>query len=142
MTNFVIGLLVVQLLGGIYQLTFVLGAGQKLSNARATRLPDSAVIGHTMTSGAAAALWLGWVAFEEEAFIWATLATLVLTSVVGGFLFYRTEFRGPVIDRPAADLADVRVAEKQIPKLALHAHGAGALLLVVCVLLVGLGIVD
>ncbi|UMG92824.1 hypothetical protein [Nocardioides sp. TF02-7] len=142
MTNFLIGLLAVQLLGGLHQLTFVLGAGQKLSSARATRLPDAAVVGHVMLGGLAFALWLGWVMFDERAFAWMTLATVVLAAAVGGFMFHRTFFRSPVVDRPAADPADVRVAEKQIPAASLAVHGLGAAALILGTLLVALDVLD
>lgn len=141
MTNFVMGLLVVQLLGGVYQLSYVLGAGKRPSTARATRLPDPVVVGHPMAATVSTALWLGWMTMDERGFAWLTLVALLLTAAGGAFMFLRTAGRSPVVDRPAADPADVRVAEKQIPKVALAVHGLGALLLVGCVLLVALGVV-
>ena len=140
MTNFVMGLLIVQLLGGAYQLTFVLGAGQKLSNARATRLPDFVVVGHLTAALTATALWVVWMATHEDVFAWATLAVLLVTSAGGLFMFARTARQDSVVDRPAVDPADVRVAEKQIPATALAVHGLGAVVLLACVLLEALGV--
>jgi len=142
MSKFVIGLLIFQLLGGAYLLSFVLGAGQRLSNARATRLPDPVVFLHPSMALATTGLWVLWMATWDRGWAWAALAAVLLTVGGGLFLFLRTKQGGEMLDRPAADPADVRVAEKQIPGLAIAGHGLFAVTLVVCMLLVALGVVD
>lgn len=140
MSNLVMGLLVIQLVGGAYLFSFVMSAGQRHSSARATRLPGLMVFVHAVLGVAAVGLWVAWLETGEPAIAWTTLASLLL-SVGGGLLmFARTAGHDETIDRPmATDPADVRVAEKQIPASALMAHGGLALVLVVLVLLVALG---
>ena len=142
MSNFVMGLLLAQLLGGIYLMTFLWGAGQRSSNARATRLPDALVFVHPVLALAATSLWLVWMFDGERGWAWATFVTLLLTAAGGTVLFLKTRTGGRVLDVPAADPADVRVAEKQIPPIADHLHGLMGTVLVVCVLLVALGVLD
>ena len=139
MSNLVMGLLVVQLVGGAYLFSFVLGAGQRHSTARATRLPGLMVFVHAVLGVAAAGLWVAWLETGVAAIAWTTLGSLLL-SVGGGLLmFARTAGHEETIERFATDPADVRVAEKQIPAVALLGHGLLALVLVVLVLLVALG---
>jgi hypothetical protein len=139
MTNFVLGLLVVQVLGGLYQLSFLLGVGSNYRNARASRLPDPLVFGHALLGLVALALWLTWRSTGEEPFVWATFGSLLL-SVGGGLVMFARTAAGRATEPVAtAGARDVRVAEKRIPKAALSVHGLAAATLVVCVLLVGLG---
>lgn len=140
MTKFVMALLVVQVLGGLYQFGFLMTSGSSNSTARASRLPDLLVFGHALLGLVAPALWLAWMFSDLEAFVWATLASLLLSVGGGLVMFARTAGHGKTLDVPTADPADSRVAEKQIPGPALAGHGLLAAVLVVCVLLVGLGV--
>jgi predicted lipid-binding transport protein (Tim44 family) len=138
MTKFVMGILVIQLLGGLYQMGVLMTSTSPSSTARATRLPDLLVFSHGLLGFLAAGLWLGQLFTGNDAYAWATLV-VVLLSVGGGMvMFVETEFKGDTIDRPAVDPADIRVAEKQIPKAALHAHGLGAAVLLVSIFIVAL----
>ncbi|GAA5121957.1 hypothetical protein GCM10023339_39520 [Alloalcanivorax gelatiniphagus] len=135
MSKLVMALLVVQVLVGGYMFGSIAGSG----SARATRLPPLVVFTHAMLGVAAPALWIAYLYTGETAWVWVTLGSL-LASVAGGLLlFSRTVGRSDTLRRPAADPADVRVAEKQVPKTVLVGHGLGAALLVGCVLAVGLG---
>jgi hypothetical protein len=140
MSNFVMGLLVAQLLGGVYLTSFLWGAGQRYSNARATRIPDYLVVLHPMLAAVATGLWLIWMFDDSRGWAWATFATLLLTAAGGTVMFLITRSGGKTLDRPAADPADVRVAEKQIPPIADHLHGLMGTALIVCTLLVALDV--
>lgn len=87
----------------------------------------------------APALWLIWMFSQNEAFVWATSGSLLL-SVGGGLVMFARTAQGQDPGRDGGDPADVRVAEKQIPGAALAAHGLIAAVLVGSVLLVGLGL--
>jgi hypothetical protein len=138
MTKFLMAVFVVQLMGGLYQVGILMSADSRASVARASRLPDLLVFTHGVLGFVAAGLWVGQLATGDDRFAWTTLAVLVMAIAGGTVLFVKTEFHGDTIDRPALDPADVRVAEKQIPKGVLHGHGLGAAVLVVCVLVVAL----
>jgi hypothetical protein len=138
MTKFVMGILVIQALGGLYQMGVLMTSTSPHSTARATRLPDLLVFSHGLLGFLAATLWLGQLFTGDDAYAWATLGVVLLAVAGGMVMFVETEFKGETLDRPAIDPADIRVAEKQIPKAALHAHGLGAAVLVVCVLVVAL----
>lgn len=143
MTEFVIGLLVVQLLLGAYLFSFTLSAGMKHGTARATRLPAPVLFGHPGLALTSTVLWVVWMATGERGWAWATFVAMVLAVGGGLFLVLRTVRGGDVVDRPAAlDPADVRRAERQIPYPAIGLHGLIALTLVVCTLLVALDIVE
>lgn len=138
MSNLVMGLLVLQVVGGVYLFSLTASTGQAASNARATRLPSLLVFGHSLLGLLAPALWLAWLLTHAQGWVWATLVSL-LSSVAGGLVMLAKTVRGPAaVDRPAADPADVRVVEKQIPHAALVGHGGLAALIVVCVVAVGL----
>jgi hypothetical protein len=137
----VIGLLVVQALGGLYMLTFTADAGMAESNARATRLPDPALLIHPLFGLIGVVLWLVWLEVDDKGFAWATLVSLVLGTAVGAFLGHRTLAPAPdPVSVSPGDPAAARYAEKRIPLLALAAHGGLALLILLLVLLVCLGV--
>ena len=138
MTKFVMAVLVIQVLGGLYQFMVLATASSAHSTARASRLPDLLVFSHAVLGFLAAGLWVGQLMTGHDLWAWATLAVLALLIAGGAVMFFKTEFTSETLDRPSADPANVRVAEKQIPKSVLHAHGLGAAVLVVCVLIVAL----
>ena len=138
MTKFVMAILAIQALGGLYQVGVLMTATSPHSTARASRLPDLLVFSHAMLGGLAAALWLGQLFTGNDAYAWATLVVVLLSVGGGMIMFVKTEFEPDTIGRTTLDPADARVAEKQIPKTALHAHGLGAAVLVVSVLVVAL----
>ena len=146
MTKFVMALLVVQALGGLYQFGILASAGRRDSTARASRLSDSLVFSHGLLGFLAAGLWVGQLLTGNDYWAWATLVVILLSVAGGTVMFLKTELEAETIDSlavdgavdGAVDPADVRVAEKQIPKSVLHGHGLGAAVLVVCVLIVAL----
>lgn len=138
MTKFVMAVLAIQVLGGLYQFGILMGADSRNSVARASRLPDLLVFSHAVLGFLAAALWVGQLTTGNDSFAWATFVVLLLASAGGAVMFVKTELTRETLDRPASDPAAVRVAEKQIPKSVMHAHGAGAALLLGCVLYVAL----
>lgn len=135
------GLFVIQLGVGLYQMGILAASHSRHSPARATRLSDRLVFSHALLGFLAAGLWLGQLLTGDDRYAWAT-AVVVLLSIAGGMvMFVETEFRpGTLEDRTAApaDPADVRVAEKQIPKVVMHGHGLGAAVLLVGVVAVAL----
>lgn len=137
-SGYVMAMLVFQVFGGLYLLTFVAGAGQKRSTARATRLPDPVVLTHGGLGITATVLWILYLVTGARGFTWATFAVLAAGAAFGVFMWLKTARGAPVVAEPAGSPADVRVAEKQIPGIAIAAHGALALALLVCTLLVAL----
>jgi hypothetical protein len=142
MSMYVLAFFIVQLLVGAYMFTFVLGAGQLNSNARATRIPDPIAVVHPLAAGGTFLLWVIYLLTDERAFAWATFVALLLTASGGAVMALKTLRGRPVVNRPAADPADVRVAEKQIPKAAIVLHGLTFLVLLAGTLLVALGVGD
>ncbi|WP_435771141.1 hypothetical protein [Nocardioides sp. SYSU DS0651] len=143
MSELVMFLLVVQVLVGMYLYSFVLGAGQKNSNARATRIPDLVAVLHPAAAGSTVVLWILYLVSGETGFAWATLGVIVATAALGGFMSLKAlTGRATVDDRPAAEPADVRVAEKQIPGLVARFHGLTFAVMAVLILLVALGVGD
>lgn len=150
MSILVTGLFVVQLLVGGYLFSFVLGAGQRASNARATRIPDPAAVAHPLAAVVTVACWLICLATDERGFAWVCFGLLLATAAGGLFMAFRTVTGGPTVDRPGrrqgvldpGDPAEIRVAEKQIPTAALVLHGTTFLVLLIGTLLVALGVVD
>ena len=138
MTKFVMAVLVVQVIGGLYQFMVLATANSAHSTARASRLPDLVVFTHAVLGFLAAAVWVGQLVTGNDLFAWTTLGILLLSVAGGTLLFVKTEFKSETLDRPAMDPADVRVVEKQIPKSVIHGHGLGAAVLVICVLIVAL----
>ncbi|CAA9375697.1 MAG: hypothetical protein AVDCRST_MAG32-1164 [uncultured Nocardioides sp.] len=138
MTKFVMALFVIQVVGGLFQMGTLMTAGSRNSTARASRLPDLLVFSHAVLGFLAAGLWVGQLLTGDDRFAWVTLAVVALSIAGGTVMFLKTELGSETLDRPAADPADVRVAEKQIPKTVLHGHGLGAAVLAVCVLVVAL----
>jgi hypothetical protein len=139
MSTLVMMLLVVQVVGGAYLFGAVASAGSAASTARASRLPPFLVFGHAMLGLAAPTLWVGWMVTDATPVVWVTLASLLLSIAGGLVMLARTAGRSETLDQPASDPADVRVAEKHIPKPVLAGHGLLAAVLVGLVLAVGLG---
>jgi hypothetical protein len=135
MDKLVMALLVVQVVGGGYLFMSVASAGSEHSGARASRLPPALVFGHAMLGLAAPALWIGYLVAGSTWLAWVTLGSLLLSIAGGLFMLSRTAGRSETISAPAVDLADVRVAEKQIPTSVLVTHGLVAAALVVLVLI-------
>lgn len=138
MTTFVMALFLIQVLGGLYQIGILMASSSPSSPARATRLPDLLVFSHGLLGFLAAGLWAGRIITGDDAYAWATLAVLVLSVAGGAAMFAKTAPASETLDRPVADPADARVAEKRIPPSVLLGHGLGAGLLVICVLVVAL----
>ena len=132
-------LMVAQVVGGAYLFMSVASSGSEHSTARASRLPPIVVFGHAMLGLAAPALWIGYLLTGWTWVAWVTLGSLVLSVTGGLFMLSRTAGRSDTVSAAAADPADVRVAEKQIPTSVLVGHGLVAALLLVLVLLEALG---
>jgi len=136
----VLSLLIAQLALGVYQLTFVLDAGhRRASNARGSRLPDPLVFGHPLLALTTLALWVAWMESDEVTLAWVALGSLGVTAAGGLAMFARTVTRGRMLEPPRGDGADMRVAEKRIPTVALAAHGIVGLAIALCMVLDALG---
>lgn len=141
-------LFVLQLLVGSYMYGSVLGAGQWSSNARATRIPDLVAFAHPIAAVVTLAIWVGHMVSDRTGFAWATLVALLVTASGGAVMALKTRQGGQYVDRPGkhqgvlepGSPAEIRVAEKQIPDLAIKLHGGTFVLLVVGTLLVALGV--
>ncbi len=146
MSTLVTGLFVVQALVGGYMFSFILGAGQRSSNARATRIPDLVAVAHPLLAVVTAAAWLVHLATGDDGFAWVTFALLLLTASGGLVMTAKTMSGKPYVDRPRqgvlvpGDPAEIRVAEKQIPRAAIVVHGITFLLLLAGTFLVALGV--
>jgi hypothetical protein len=140
MDKLVMGLLVVQVVGGGYMFMSHASSGSQHSTARASRLPAIVVFGHALLGVAAPVFWIGYLVDGSTWIAWTTLGSLLLSVAGGLFMLSRTAGHSDTLAQPAADAADVRVVEKQIPKSVLVAHGGTAALLVVLVLLEALGV--
>lgn len=134
------GLFLVQLLLVVYQFTYVVDADRPESNARATRLTPGVVIGHLLLSILAALLWIGWKAYGDTAFAWATFAALVLAALLGTTIAQRSLLEPAEVDGPSPDPADHLTAESRIPVVSQVLLGAMTLVLVVFVFLVAVGV--
>lgn len=134
------GLFVVQLLLIAYQLTFVLDAGRADSNARASRIPDGAVVGHLMLTIGAAALWFGWRIYGDRAWAWTSFGVLVVAAAIGTVIAQRSLTMPPVVQGPSEDPADLRTAESRIPEISQVLLGGITLVLLVFTLLVAAGV--
>ncbi|MEV5003601.1 hypothetical protein [Nocardioides sp. LML1-1-1.1] len=141
-------LFVFQLLVGSYMYGSVLGAGQWSSNARATRIPDLVAFVHPLAAVVTLAIWVGFMVSDRTGFAWATFVALLLTASGGAVMGVKTMRGSAYVDRPArnqgvlepGDPAEIRVAEKQIPSLAILLHGGTFVLLALGTLLVALGV--
>lgn len=150
MSILVTGMFVVQALVGGYMYSFVLAAGQRSSNARATRIPDLVAFAHPVAAVVTFAAWLAHLATDEAGFAWLAFALLLLTAAGGAVMALKTLTGPPVVDRPSprqgvldpGDPAEVRVAEKQIPRAAMVLHGLTFLVLTIGTLLVARGVAD
>lgn len=140
MSSFLTGLFVVQLLLVIYQFTFLGDAGRVESNARATRIPDIAVISQMVMSFCGLGLWFGWRVFEVRAWAWVTFAVILIAAIHGTVIAQRALREPPVIEGGAEDPADLRTAEGRIPEISQYLLGAATWVLVILVLLVAAGV--
>lgn len=135
------GLLLVQMIGGLYLIMFVADAGVATSNARKTRIPDPVVFFHPFVGVAAAVVWVAWLATHGDPLPWVTLGILAFGTAMGAYMGLKTHAPAPdPVAVSPADPAAARIAEKRIPAVALAAHGGLALGLLLCVLLVALGV--
>lgn len=148
-SNFVIGLFIVQLLGGAYLFSFTLSAGRRDSTAHATRLPSAVVFSHMLLGLFSTASWIGWVVSDERGFAWASFAGVALGVLLGLVMAMKTVTKPAVVDVPQNPVpgtppepADVRVAEKQIPGIALLGHGGLAAALLILTLLIALDVLN
>lgn len=143
MKQFVLGLLIVQLLLGGYQFSYTTGAGRPDSVARATRLPSPAVFGHMFLAVMALIVWIVFFVTDERPVAWITFGVLVVGASLGLLMASRTlgrPTRLPVGPGEYPDPADVTVAEQLIPRPVMALHGLAATGLLICTLLVGLGV--
>lgn len=137
------GLLIVQLIIGGYQFSFVADAGRAESSARASRLPDPAVFGHMLTGIVSTLVWIVWLSTQQQVIPWIAVGTLALGGAIGLFMASRTLGKPTIVSADAVrfpDRADVVAAEKRIPTAAIALHGLIATLLFVFALLVALGV--
>jgi hypothetical protein len=140
-SKFIMGLLAVQLLGGLYLLMFVADAGVAGSTARRTRIPDPVVFWHPFVGATAAVVWVAWLFTHGDPLPWVALGILVVGSALGGYMGALTHAPAPdPVEANPADPAAARLAEKRIPSVAMLAHGGLALVLMISVLLVALGV--
>jgi hypothetical protein len=135
MPPYVMGLFVVQVLFGLYQL------GVVVSGTTATRLPDPVVVFHPLLGLTATALWIVFLASGKHPGIaWASFAAVAVNICLGAVMGIRT-VRLP--DRPARRRVGAPpqpLAEKTIPGPVLVVHGVVAVMLLVGTLLVAIGI--
>jgi len=137
MTNFVLGLFVVQMLIGAYQIAHVFSAETD------TRLPDVALLFHPMLGGTAALFWVIYMGVGGVGFAWASFGALTLGASLGLVMFARTLAEpAEAVEHPSVVGAAKPLAEKRIPGPMLAVHGLGATLLFVCTLLVALGVAN
>lgn len=140
-STFVMGLLLVQALLGMYLFSFTDDAGRPESNARRTRLPHPLLFIHPIIGGVGIVVWVVWLTQGNEALPWVTLGILLLGASIGGLLGLKTLQKAP---DPAAvspdDPAEARLAEKRIPFPARALHSLIALTLIVCVLIVAIDV--
>ena len=139
-----------QLIVGGYMYSFVLAAGQRSSNARATRIPDLVAFAHPLAALVAFSIWIAYVTSDRTGFAWATFVAVLVTASGGAVMGVATLRGSRYVDRPEphrgvldpGDPSEVRVAEKQIPLASMALHGGTFLLLAVGTLLVALGVLD
>jgi hypothetical protein len=137
MDNFTLGIWIVTAAGGAYLWSFTTGVGRPESNARASRLPPSLLFFHPLLALAGLAVWIAYVVRDYDVLPWIAFADLVVVATLGDILLVRT-LRGRREQEPAAVGADRRLAERQIPRVALVVHGVLAVTTMVCVLVVAL----
>lgn len=139
-SNFVMGLLVVQGLLGMYLFSFTTDAERPESNARRTRLPSPLLVVHPLIAGIGVIVWILWLTRGGDALPWVMLGILLVGGSIGSVLGIKTLRKAPdPVAVSPADPAEARLAEKRIPLPAIAAHGLVALTLIVCVLVVALG---
>lgn len=152
------GLFLVQILLVIYQFTYTTDAGRPESNARATRLGPAVVVGHLLLSITAALLWMGWKAFGNDGFAWATFIVLAVAALLGTLMVRHSMFSPAHITPPSSgpsgaggasgetlpavvvDPADTLTAESRIPVISHVLLGLFTLTLLVFTLLTAVGV--
>jgi hypothetical protein len=143
MGNFVMGLLIVQLILGGYQFSIASGAGRPESVARATRLPAPLVFGHVSLAVLAVVIWIAYLGTHARTAAWIAFGVLACGASLGLVMALRTigrSLRVPVAPGQYPEDADVTVAEELIPRPAMVLHGLAATGLVLCTFLVAIGV--
>jgi hypothetical protein len=143
MGNFVMGLLLVQLILGGYQFSIVSGAGRPESVARATRLPTPVIFGHATFAVLAVVIWIAYLGTHSRTVAWIAFAVLACGASLGIVMLLRTvgrPLRLPVSAGSYPEDADVTVAEELIPRPAMVLHGLAATGLLLCTFLVAIGV--
>lgn len=143
MGNFVMGLLLVQLLLGGYLFSFTTGVGRAESVARATRLPSLVVFGHMSLSVVALVTWIVYVGTRSRTVAWIAFGILLASAALGLVLLLRTvgrPVRLPVVPGEYPEDADVTVAEGLIPGPVMVLYGLVWAGLLLCPFLVAIGV--
>ena len=135
MAQLVLGLWVVTAFGGAYMFSFTLGAARSRAEAEpgqlTSKLPPLALFVHPLFGLAGLVLWIAYLAAGQQSLAWTTLVVLVLGAAIGDILVVRT-LRGRKDDEPTV--------EDRIPTVAMAVHGVSAGALILVVLLVCLGV--
>ena len=134
MSAFVFGLLVLQALLGVYQLSCVSHGFNSTDDLGATRLPAPAVFLHMVDAVAGVLVWILWMNTGFHGFAWAGFIIFAFDLLVGGSLGARTFGKPGYVSVPSgADGAAVQVgvAEQTIPTAVLVLHGVSAVAIVV-----------
>jgi hypothetical protein len=136
MGGIVLGLWLVQVLGGIYLWSFTTDGGRPGTSARLpTALPSLVLFLHPLVGLAGLASWVGYVQQEQRGFAWVSFGLLLVGAVLGELLLSRSR-RG--VRR--AGVRPVATAESRMPTPVVAAHGLLALTLLVLTLLAALGV--
>jgi len=133
------GLFLVQMLLVVYQFTYTTDAGRPESNARATRLTPGLVVGHLLLSFLAVLLWIGWKAYGNTSFAWATFIVVALAALLGTQIVRRALLSPAEVPASSSDPADRLTAESRIPAISHVVLGLITLVLLVFTLLSALG---
>lgn len=134
------GLFLVQILLVVYQFTYTTDAGRPDSNARATRLPPLLVLGHVLLSIVAALLWMGWKAYANDGFAWATFIVAAVAGLLGALIMQRAMFSPAQVDSASGDPADALTVESRIPPISMVLLSVITVALLVFTLLTAVGV--
>jgi len=133
---------ILTMLGGAYLFAKVSRFGRSPQEMQHTRWPSSVLFAHPVLAGAGFVAWLVYLNSDEEGMAWVSLGTLVLTALLGSYLWVRSLGRDRTVVVPSAPgeegLVRTGLAEHELPDLAVHAHGAVAALTMLLVLLTAL----
>lgn len=137
MAELTLGLWIVTALLGTYLFMYASDGGRPESTARATHLPPLVLFLHPVLGVLGIGVWIAYLSADSVILAWVGVAVLTTGIAVGAYLGLRTE--GPrkedearlvaLAGRGSADpetVADLTVAEQQIPKPAILVHGLGA----------------